>query len=94
MLDWLSENRNLLLRLLGTLVATLLIVLLIQQEGWGKIVEAVKRITPASFFSSADLAINFPDLYYCPLACIASVGRREDPFFSQRRTDAYGTLRE
>jgi uncharacterized membrane protein YbhN (UPF0104 family) len=49
MLDWLSENRNLLLRLLGTLVATLLIVLLIQQEGWGKIVEAVQRITLPSF---------------------------------------------
>jgi uncharacterized membrane protein YbhN (UPF0104 family) len=50
MIAWLSKNRNLLLRLFGTLVATLLIVLLIQQEGWGKIVEAVKRITPASFF--------------------------------------------
>jgi uncharacterized membrane protein YbhN (UPF0104 family) len=49
MLVWLSENRNLLLRLLGTLVATLLIVLLIQQEGWGKIVEAVQRITLPSF---------------------------------------------
>jgi glycosyltransferase 2 family protein len=50
MIAWLSKNRNLLLRLLGTLVATLLIVLLIQQEGLGKIVEAVKRITPVSFF--------------------------------------------
>jgi len=50
MIAWLSKNRNLLLRLLGTLVATLLIVLLIQQEGWGKIIDAVKRITPASFF--------------------------------------------
>src|ERR1044071_4603671 len=49
MLDWLSENRNLLLRLLGTLVATLLIVLLIQQEGWGKIVDAAKRISLLSF---------------------------------------------
>ncbi len=49
MIAWLSENRNLLLRLLGTLVATLLIVLLIQQEGWGKIVEAVQRITLSSF---------------------------------------------
>src|SRR5215212_11591992 len=49
MIDWLSENRNLLLRLLGTLVAILLIVLLIQQEGWGKIVEAVQRITLPSF---------------------------------------------
>ena len=50
MIAWLSKNRNFLLRLLGTLVATLLIVLLIQQEGWGKIIDAVKRITPASFF--------------------------------------------
>ena len=50
MIAWLSKNRNLLLRLLGTLVATLLIVLQIQQEGWGKIIDAVKRITPASFF--------------------------------------------
>lgn len=49
MLDWLSENRTLLLRLLGTLVATLLIVLLIQQEGWGEIVNAVKQISLASF---------------------------------------------
>ena len=49
MTDWLSENRNLLLRLLGTLVATVLIILLIQQEGWDKIVEAVKRISLFSF---------------------------------------------
>jgi uncharacterized membrane protein YbhN (UPF0104 family) len=49
MIDWLSENRNLLLRLLGTLVATLLIVLLIQQEGWDEIVNAVKQISLASF---------------------------------------------
>jgi glycosyltransferase 2 family protein len=49
MLDWLSENRNLLLRLLGTLVATLLIVLLIQQEGWDEIVGALKQISLSSF---------------------------------------------
>src|SRR6266498_1528917 len=49
MTDWLSENRNLLLRLLGTLVATVLIVLLIQQEGWDEIVNAVKQISLASF---------------------------------------------
>jgi uncharacterized membrane protein YbhN (UPF0104 family) len=49
MIDWLSENRNLLLRLLGTLVATVLIVLLIQQEGWNEIVNAVKQISLASF---------------------------------------------
>jgi len=49
MLDWLSENRTLLLRLLGTLVATLLIVLLIRQEGWGEIVNAVKQISLVTF---------------------------------------------
>jgi len=49
MIDWLSENRNLLLRLLGTLVATVLIVLLIQQEGWSEIVGALKQISPLSF---------------------------------------------
>jgi uncharacterized membrane protein YbhN (UPF0104 family) len=49
MIDWFSENRNLLLRLLGTLVATVLIVLLIQQEGWDEIVNAVKQISLASF---------------------------------------------
>jgi glycosyltransferase 2 family protein len=49
MIDWLSENRNLLLRLLGTLVATVLIVLLIQQEGWSEIVGALKQISLLSF---------------------------------------------
>jgi uncharacterized membrane protein YbhN (UPF0104 family) len=49
MIDWLSENRNLLLRLLGTLVATGLIVLLIQQEGWSEIVGALKQISLFSF---------------------------------------------
>lgn len=49
MIDWLSENRNLLLRLLGTLVATVLIVLLIQQEGWSEIVGALKQISLFSF---------------------------------------------
>ena len=50
MIDWLSENRNLLLRLLGTLVATVLIILLIRQEGWSEIVESLKQISPISFF--------------------------------------------
>jgi glycosyltransferase 2 family protein len=49
MIDWFSENRNLLLRLLGTLVATVLIVLLIQQEGWSEIVGALKQISLLSF---------------------------------------------
>ena len=49
MLDWLSENRNLLLRLVGTIVATVLVFLLIQQEGWGEIIGALKQISLVSF---------------------------------------------
>ena len=50
MLNWLSENRTLLLRLFGTLVAIVLIVLLIQQEGLTEIVDSLKQISPLSFF--------------------------------------------
>lgn len=50
MTKWLSENRTLLLRLFGTLVALVLIVLLIRQEGWTKIVGALRDISPANFF--------------------------------------------
>jgi uncharacterized membrane protein YbhN (UPF0104 family) len=42
---WLSENRTLLLRLFGTLVASVLIVLLIRQEGWMEIVDSLKQIS-------------------------------------------------
>jgi uncharacterized membrane protein YbhN (UPF0104 family) len=47
---WFSKNRGLLLRLFGTLLATTLIVLLIQQEGWSEIVEALKQVSLLSFF--------------------------------------------
>ena len=50
MIDWLSQNRTLLLRVFGTLVAIVLIVLLIQQEGWTEIVDSLKQISPVSFF--------------------------------------------
>jgi glycosyltransferase 2 family protein len=50
MLNWLSDNRTLLLRLFGTLVAIVLIVLLIRQEGLTEIVDSLKQITPLSFF--------------------------------------------
>ena len=50
MTHWLSENRALLLRLFGTLVAIVLIVLLIQQEGWTKIVDSLKQVSPLNFF--------------------------------------------
>ena len=50
MMDWLSRNRTLLLRLLGTVVAIVMIILLIRQEGWTKIVDSLKQIPPTSFF--------------------------------------------
>jgi hypothetical protein len=50
MIDWLSQNRTLLLRLFGTLAAIVLIVLLIRQEGWTEIVDSLKQISPVSFF--------------------------------------------
>ena len=49
MLDWLSENRTMLLRLFGALVATVLVFLLIQQEGWSEIIGALKQISLVSF---------------------------------------------
>jgi len=52
MTDWISENRNLLLRFLGTLLATALIVLLIQREGWHEITEALRQLSLSSFFLS------------------------------------------
>ncbi|HUE99257.1 MAG TPA: hypothetical protein VMN99_08370, partial [Anaerolineales bacterium] len=50
MTDWLSENRNLLLRLFGTLAAIVLISLLIRQEGWTEIVGSLRQISPFNFF--------------------------------------------
>ena len=49
MARWLSENRTLLLRLFGTLVAIALIVLLIRQEGWMEIVNSLKQISLLNF---------------------------------------------
>lgn len=49
MTHWLSENRPLLLRLFGTLVAVVLIVSLIRQEGLTEIVDSLRQISPVSF---------------------------------------------
>jgi uncharacterized membrane protein YbhN (UPF0104 family) len=50
MTKWLSENRTLLLRLFGTLIAIVPIVLLVRQEGWVKIVDSLRQISPVHFF--------------------------------------------
>ena len=49
MTHWLSENRTLLLRLFGTLVAVVLIVSLIRQEGLTEIVDSLRQISPVNF---------------------------------------------
>jgi glycosyltransferase 2 family protein len=50
MTHWLSENRTLLLRLIGTVVAIVPIVLLIREEGWLKIVDSLRQISRLNFF--------------------------------------------
>jgi len=50
MTQWLSDNRTVLLRLFGTVVAIVLIILLIRQEGWTEIVGSLRQISPVSFF--------------------------------------------
>jgi uncharacterized membrane protein YbhN (UPF0104 family) len=49
MTKWLSENRTLLLRLFGTLMAIVPIVLLIREEGWLTIIDSLRRISPIHF---------------------------------------------
>jgi uncharacterized membrane protein YbhN (UPF0104 family) len=50
MTKWLSENRTLLLRLFGTLMAIVPIVLLVREEGGAKIVDSLRQISPIHFF--------------------------------------------
>ncbi|HEX2696869.1 MAG TPA: lysylphosphatidylglycerol synthase transmembrane domain-containing protein [Anaerolineales bacterium] len=46
MSDWLSGNRRFFLRLIGTLLAIGLIVILVKGEGWNEILDALKKISP------------------------------------------------
>jgi glycosyltransferase 2 family protein len=50
MTKWLSENRTLLLRLFGTFMAIVPIVLLVREEGWLKLVDSLRQISPPHFF--------------------------------------------
>jgi len=45
MMHWLANNRRLLLRILGTLLATGLLFLLMREEGWDEIVRALRQIS-------------------------------------------------
>ncbi len=43
--DWLAGNRRFLLRLIGTLLAIGLIILLVREEGWDDVLAALKQIS-------------------------------------------------
>lgn len=45
MIDWIVKNRQLLLRLLGTLLAIGLIIVLVREEGWSEVLGALKEIS-------------------------------------------------
>ncbi len=45
MTDWLSDNRRILLRFAGTLLAIVLIVLLLRGQGWDEIATAFKQLS-------------------------------------------------
>jgi glycosyltransferase 2 family protein len=43
--DWLTNNRSLLLRLAGTLLAVILIVVLVREGGWDEVLAALKQMS-------------------------------------------------
>ncbi len=45
MIGWFSKNKNLILRVFGTALAILLIILLIEREGWSEITSSLKEIS-------------------------------------------------
>lgn len=53
MIHWLSENRRLLLRLFGTLLAILLLTLLLRGQGWGELATLFSQISPAQVVLAA-----------------------------------------
>jgi uncharacterized membrane protein YbhN (UPF0104 family) len=47
MASWLRKNRNLLLRIIGTILAVVLIFVLMREEGWDDVVRALREISLA-----------------------------------------------
>ena len=45
MIKWLGNNRQLLLRLLGTIIATALIIVLVREEAWNDVLAALRQLT-------------------------------------------------
>ena len=62
MIGWFSRNKDLLLRLFGTVLAVVLIVLLIEREGWGEITSSLRQIS-FPVFSLALLSLLISRLF-------------------------------
>ncbi len=62
MIGWFSRNKNLLLRLFGTVLAVVLIVLIIEREGWGEITSSLRQIS-FPVFSLALLSLLISRLF-------------------------------
>ena len=45
MIKWLASNRTLLLRLLGTILAIVLIIALVRGEAWSEVLSALKQLS-------------------------------------------------
>jgi uncharacterized membrane protein YbhN (UPF0104 family) len=57
MIHWLSDNRRLLLRLLGTLLALLMLTLLLRGQGWAEMVSVFSQISPVQVALAAGLVL-------------------------------------
>jgi glycosyltransferase 2 family protein len=57
MFNWLASNRRLLLRLAGTILATGLIFVLMREEGWNEVVQALRQISWSTIASALVLVI-------------------------------------
>ncbi len=59
MIDWLSVNRHMLVRLLGTVLAVFLIVVLFEREGWAEITSSIRQISlPVFLLALASLLVS------------------------------------
>lgn len=57
MLQWIGNNRKLLLRLLGTIVAVVLIVVLVRGEAWSEVLGALRQLTWTRIAAALSLVV-------------------------------------
>ncbi|HTP03455.1 MAG TPA: lysylphosphatidylglycerol synthase transmembrane domain-containing protein [Anaerolineales bacterium] len=57
LVDWLRKNRSLLLRVAGTVLAVVLIVVLVREGGWDEVLGALRQMSPARLLISLILVL-------------------------------------